>query len=164
VALLETSLQRWALVVADAVGQDFSARAGAGAAGGVGFAAMALLGATAQPGIELMLSMLGFSELLPGACLVVTGEGSLDEQSLHGKAPVGVAQAAARLGIATVAVAGRTTLSPGTLAAAGFSATHTLQGIEPDLTRCMAEPAPLVVRIGRQIATESLLPMSPTSR
>jgi glycerate kinase len=162
VALLEASLQRWALVVSDAVGQDLSARAGAGAAGGVGFAAIALLGATAQPGIELMLSMLGFSELLPGACLVVTGEGSLDEQSLHGKAPVGVAQAATRHGIATVAVAGRTTLSPDVLAAAGFSATHTLQALEPDLNRCMAEAAPLVVSIGRQIATESLLPLSRT--
>ena len=68
---------------------------GAGAAGGLGFAALLFLGARMRPGIELLLELASFGERLDGARLVITGEGSLDAQTLHGKAPVGVARAAA---------------------------------------------------------------------
>ena len=64
---------------------------GAGAAGGLGFAALAFLGARMRPGIELMLDLHSFAARLAGAQLVVTGEGALDAQTLHGKAPAGVA-------------------------------------------------------------------------
>ena len=60
-----------------------------------------------RPGIELVLELVGFASRLDGADLVITGEGSLDEQSLAGKAPIGVAQAAGRSGVPVVAVAGR---------------------------------------------------------
>jgi glycerate kinase len=96
---LAAGLRRWAAVVAAAVGRDWSRAPGAGAAGGVGFAALAVLGATRRPGIELVLDLAGFEGALDGADLVITGEGSLDAQSLAGKAPVGVARAAARHGI-----------------------------------------------------------------
>jgi glycerate kinase len=152
VELLEAGLTRWADAVAAAVGHDGSRAPGAGAAGGVGFAAMTMLGATSRPGLELLLEMTGFSDLLAGAGLVVTGEGSLDEQSLHGKAPVGVAQEAARHGVPAVAVAGRTTLGADVLHDAGFVATYTLEELEPDLARCIAEAGPLLERIGRRIA------------
>ncbi len=81
---------------------DVRDRAGAGAAGGVGYAAMAVLGAELEPGIELVLDLVRFADHLPGASLVITGEGSLDEQTLHGKAPAGVAAAAAKAGIPVV--------------------------------------------------------------
>ncbi|OSC57368.1 glycerate kinase, partial [Streptomyces sp. 4F] len=71
----------------------YAASPGAGAAGGIGFGAM-LLGARFRPGIEVMLDVLGFAPALERADLVITGEGSLDEQTLHGKAPAGVASAA----------------------------------------------------------------------
>ena len=77
---------------------DWSQAPGSGAAGGVGFAARAVLGAQSRPGIGLVLELAGFDAALAGADLVITGEGSLDRQSLAGKAPVGVARAAARLG------------------------------------------------------------------
>ncbi len=154
VELLESALGRWADAVAAAVGTDHSATPGGGAAGGVGFAAIAVLGATSRPGIELLLELTGFSDLLAGAGLVVTGEGSLDEQSLRGKAPVGVAREAGRLGVRTVAVAGRTTLDEDALRAAGFDATYTLQELEPDLERCIADAGPLLERTGRRIALE----------
>jgi glycerate 2-kinase len=156
VALLEVGLRRWSELVQAAIGADYSAEPGAGAAGGVGFAAMAGLGAHARPGIEVLLEMIGFAELLSGARLVVTGEGSLDEQSLGGKAPIGVARAAAERGVVTVAVAGVTSLSPAALTTAGFAATYTLQQLEPDLERSMAEPGPLLERIGELIAQDWL--------
>ena len=62
----------------------------------MGFAALAVLGATLRPGIELLLELTGFDRPWRGASLVVTGEGSLDAQTLHGKAPAGVAAAADR--------------------------------------------------------------------
>ncbi|GAA3132233.1 glycerate kinase [Kribbella aluminosa] len=97
VAELDARLGKWADLVARATGADLRDTPGAGAAGGVGFAAIALLGAELRPGIDLILEMVRFSEQLAGADLVVTGEGALDEQTLHGKAVAGVA-AAARAG------------------------------------------------------------------
>jgi glycerate kinase len=96
VAELDAALSQWAQAVRSVTGDDVADRPGAGAAGGVGFAALAVLAATLRPGIDLVLDLVGFRAALPGAGLVVTGEGSLDEQTLHGKAPAGVAAAAAR--------------------------------------------------------------------
>ena len=104
----------------------------------MGFAARAVLGAQSRPGIGLVLELAGFDAALGGADLVITGEGSLDTQSLAGKTPVGVARAAARLGIPVVAVAGRSTLTAGELAAAGIAAVYPLSDLSP--TRSGAVP------------------------
>jgi glycerate kinase len=156
VALLDEGLHRWAAVVAAATGTDWSRAPGAGAAGGVGFAALAVLGATRRPGVELVLELAGFEDALDGADLVITGEGSLDAQSLAGKTPVGVARAAARRGIPVVAVAGRSTLSAAELATAGIAAAYPLSDLEPDLERCRAEAARLLRQAGQMIARTRL--------
>ena len=151
---LESALTRWARLVAATTGADRSGLPGAGAAGGTGFAALAVLGAELRPGIELVLDLIGFDRLLAGADLVVTGEGSLDLQSLAGKAPVGVAQAAARAHppVPVVAVAGRSTLDPAVLRAAGILEVRTLLSLEPDLATCIASAAPLLRRCGALLA------------
>jgi glycerate 2-kinase len=154
VAELERALAVWAERVAEAIGTDFASRAGAGAAGGTGYAALALLNAELRPGIELLLEWLDFDRELHGADLVITGEGSLDEQSLAGKAPVGVAQAAARAGVTTVAVAGRSLLSDQRLRSAGISRVYTLADLEPDVDKSIANAATLLQETGRCIATD----------
>ncbi|MBV9593795.1 MAG: glycerate kinase, partial [Actinobacteria bacterium] len=106
VDLLDRALTRWADVVGAEVGRDWSTHPGAGAAGGVGFAALAALEAELRPGIEVILELLEFADALADADLVVTGEGCLDEQTLTGKAVLGVARAAARATVPVVAVAG----------------------------------------------------------
>jgi len=156
VAVLAAGLRRWAAVVAAETGTDTSLAAGSGAAGGVGFAARAVLGAESRAGIGLMLGLAGFDAALAGADLVITGEGSLDTQSLAGKAPVGVARAAARLGIPVVAVAGRSTLTDRQLAAAGIAAVYPLSDLEPDPERCRAEASTLLRRVGQMIARDRL--------
>src|SRR5580704_12492798 len=156
VTVLAAGLRRWAAVVAATIGTDWSQVPGAGAAGGVGFAALAVLGATRRPGIELVLDLAGFETALDGADLVITGEGSLDTQSLAGKAPVGVARAAGRHGIDVVAVAGRSTLTAAELGAAGIAAVYPLSDLEPDLERCRAEAASLLHRVGQMIARDRL--------
>ncbi|HET6708055.1 glycerate kinase [Amycolatopsis sp.] len=148
VEILDAALRRWASIA----GPEFASRPGAGAAGGVGYAAMAVLGARLRPGIELLLDLLGFEEALAGVTLVITGEGSLDRQTLAGKAPAGVARAAAANGIPCVAVSGRCELSAAELASAGIGAAYALTDLEPDPTRCMAEAAPLLRRLTHRIA------------
>jgi glycerate kinase len=113
-----------------------------------------VLGATLQPGIDLVLDLVGFREALPGAGLVITGEGSLDAQTLHGKAPAGVAAAARSAGIPVVAVAGRSLLSAADLEPAGILATYALTDIEPDPDRCMTEAGPLLERLAAKVASD----------
>ncbi|MBX6168839.1 MAG: glycerate kinase, partial [Thermobispora bispora] len=146
IAVLDAGLARWAELVTAATGADRTETPGAGAAGGVGFAAVAVLGATLRPGIALLLDVLGFRPAVKGAALVVTGEGSLDAQTLHGKAPAGVAAAAREHGVPVVAVAGRCTLTAAELARIGIDAAYPLTDLEPDPDRCMAEAGPLLER------------------
>ena len=153
---LDAALARWAAVVAEATGTDFAGASGAGAAGGAGFGALALLGGEMRSGIELVLDLIGFDQQLAGASLVVTGEGSLDAQSLAGKAPVGVLERARAAGVPVVVVAGRSLLSPAESHAAGFGAVYPLSDLEPDVARSMAEAGPLLTRSGARIAREWL--------
>lgn len=159
VEALDAALTHWADVVAVETGRDERDTPGAGAAGGVGYAAVALLGATLRPGIDLVFDLVGFPEALAGlgpGDLVITGEGALDEQTLHGKAPAGVAAAARAQGVPVVAVCGRNTLTSERLERAGISAAYALVDLEPDVTRCMTEPAPILEELGARIAQERL--------
>jgi glycerate kinase len=132
--------------------------AGAGAAGGLGFGALLFLRARLRPGIELLLDMLDFTSHLDSARLVITGEGSLDKQTLHGKAPAGVARAAAAHdpAVPVVAVAGVCSLTRAELQAAGITAAYALTDIEPDVTRCIAEAGPLTEKLAARIAADWL--------
>ena len=161
VELLDAALRRWADIVHDATGHsavesDAASLPGAGAAGGVAYAAHAVFGARLQSGIELVLDFVGFADRLPGTRLVITGEGSLDEQTLAGKAPAGVAAAARAAGVTTVAVAGRTTLSVERLVAAGIAAAYPLTDLEGDPVRCMVDAGPLLERVAEKVARDWL--------
>jgi glycerate kinase len=158
VKLLEAGLARWADIAEDARGATARDAPGAGAAGGIGFAAQLFLGAQMRPGIEVLLEMLAFGEQLDDARLVITGEGSLDAQSLHGKAPVGVARAAAAHDppVPVIAVAGVCALSPAELRAAGFAACYALADIEPDTATSIAEAGPLMERLAERVAADWL--------
>lgn len=157
---LDAALGHWAQV--PGLGPDagriaeLAASPGAGAAGGVGFAALAVLLATRRRGIDVVLELTGLQESLAGAVAVFTGEGSLDAQSLEGKTPVGVAQLAAAHGIPVYAICGRNQLSTGQATAAGFTAVRSLLELEPDVARCMSEGGSLVQRAATQLTEEFL--------
>lgn len=157
VRVLEAGLTRWVEVVADA-GHDAhraAAAPGAGAAGGAGFAAL-VLGARRESGAQFMVAATGLADRLEDAALVITGEGKLDSQSLAGKTPVSVAQAAGRRGVPAIAVAGVCDLTPEQAGAAGFSATYSLSDLEPDPQRSIAHAGELLERLGAQIGAERL--------
>ncbi|MCW1921283.1 glycerate kinase [Luteolibacter arcticus] len=104
VAFLDAVLSQLAAI---SRGEVEAATPGAGAAGGLGFGLMRFAGAELVPGFDLVAEALGMAERLKAADLVVTGEGSLDAQTLGGKGPAGVAAMAKAAGIPVVAVAGR---------------------------------------------------------
>jgi glycerate kinase len=159
VELLEAGLTRWVAALGDALGEPAVALAhepGSGAAGGVGYACLAVLGAVRRPGIDVVLDLTAFAAELPRADLVVTGEVSLDEQTLHGKAPAGVAARARAAGVPAVAVAGRCLLGRAELQDAGLAAAYALTDLEPDLERCIREAGPLLEQLAQRIARERL--------
>ena len=103
---LDVAMRHYADVVARWRGSDISESEGMGAAGGAGFAFGAVLGAMPSSGIELMLSIVDFDNIIADASLVVTGEGRIDRQTVMGKAPAGVLRHAKRAGVPCIAVGG----------------------------------------------------------
>lgn len=156
VAALERGLSRWADLVDRTTHTDCRNQPGAGAAGGVGFAALSVLGARMRPGIDMILELVELDRNLAGAKVVVTGEGSLDVQSLRGKAPVGVSRCAHKQGVPTFAIAGVSTLTSAQARAAGFAAVRTLTELEPDPRRCTQDAAHLLTQVTEALIRESM--------
>lgn len=104
-----------------------------------------------------MLDLAGFAGKSRGSSLAITGEGSLDGQSLRGKAPAGVAKAANDLGVPVVAVSGICELDTDQLRGAGFVAAYQLADIESDIERCIADAGPLLELVGERIGREHLV-------
>jgi glycerate 2-kinase len=107
IEMLERALTRLADVVAHDLEVDFRNKPGAGAAGGLGFGLMSFCGATIRPGFDLVAEAAGLEGKMNDADLVITGEGSLDRQTLEGKTPAGVARLARKLGKRVYAIVGR---------------------------------------------------------
>ncbi len=107
---------------------DLDNIAGAGAAGGLGGGLMVFIGAELRPGASVILDEIGFDEIIRDATLIITGEGSLDGQTLMGKTPVGILMRGRRQGIPVIALGGRVSESE-RLLAAGFSA---VAAVTPD--------------------------------
>ncbi|KSW26553.1 MULTISPECIES: glycerate kinase [unclassified Pseudomonas] len=138
---LDAALARYAEVAARTLGQDHSLFPGVGAAGGLGFAARAFLRARFRPGVELVAEVSGLAEALQGADLAITGEGRLDEQSLHGKTPIGVARLAREAGVPLIALAGSLGKGYGRLHEAGIAAAFSLVPGPISLAEAMAGAA-----------------------
>jgi glycerate kinase len=107
VQTLESALTQLVTVTFATFGNANPQRAGAGAAGGLGFALVEFLGAQSKPGVDEVAVTVGLERALHGADWVFTGEGSVDAQTVMGKTPFGVAQLAVRAGARVVIFAGR---------------------------------------------------------
>src|SRR5260370_6071003 len=103
----ERALMRLADVVAEQFGFDYRNEPGAGAAGGLGFGLMSFCGAKIRPGFDVVAEAVGLETKMKDVDLVITGEGSLDRQTLEGKTPAGVARLARKLGKRVFAFVGR---------------------------------------------------------
>jgi glycerate kinase len=105
----ERALTKLADVVAEQFGFEYRNEPGAGAAGGLGFGLMSFCGATIRPGFDVVAESIGLEAKMKDVDLVITGEGSLDRQTLEGKTPAGVARLARKLGKRVFAMVGRAT-------------------------------------------------------
>ncbi len=111
VLLLDRALGHLASIAQRDLGIDLRTMPGGGAAGGLGFGLLAFLGAGIRPGIELVMDAVGLLGRLTNADLVLTGEGSFDDQSLRGKVPAGVLAAAREVGVPAVVLCGRASVA-----------------------------------------------------
>ena len=153
---LELRMQRWADAVERSTGRHRRDHRGSGAAGGSSFALASVFDAAIVPGIELFLDLSEFKQVLTDARLVITGEGRLDEQTLGGKAPLGVCRSAARHGVRTVAVVGSTTLSAQQIRQSGFAGVFTLESVEADEQRSIRDAADLLSTVSSRLARHYL--------
>ncbi|MDG1581362.1 glycerate kinase [Pseudomonas sp. GOM6] len=141
VLALDAALGHFAQVAAATLGKDHSGFPGVGAAGGLGFAARAFLHARFRPGIELVAELSGLAVAVKGADLLITGEGRLDSQSLHGKTPVGVARVASAAGVPVIALAGSLGEGYQAVYEAGIDAAFSLSAGPQSLEQAMAGAA-----------------------
>lgn len=103
---LDSALGHFADHCANVLAHDLRDEPGSGAAGGLGFAAKAFLGAQFRPGVEVVAELVGLAAAIRGADLVITGEGRFDAQTLRGKTPFGVARIARQQGVPVIVIAG----------------------------------------------------------
>ncbi|MBW3695156.1 glycerate kinase [Vibrio sp. T187] len=108
ILLLDNALHQFGQLTEQVTGVSVLNIAGAGAAGGMGAALLAYTNATLKPGIEIVLETVRLSETVAKADIVITGEGRIDSQTIHGKTPVGVAKVAKRFDLPVIALAGCT--------------------------------------------------------
>lgn len=131
-------------------GKDPAVAIGAGAAGGLGYGLM-LLGATRVAGIETVLEIVELDRQISLADLVITGEGRLDDQSLHGKVIAGVASHAAALGKPCVAIAGDVRLGKRECAAAGIDSAYSMSEFAGS-ERSLADPGQVLIEVTTRVS------------
>jgi glycerate kinase len=149
VAQLEAAMGRWADALEVHLGVRVRDTPGAGAAGGMGFALLAL-GASRTPGLAVVAEAVGLSALVEGAEVVVTAEGRLDGSSARGKVVAGVAALALEHGVPCVAVAGEVLLGRRQAGALGLAETYALVDHAPD--RARSDAAAVVSEVAEQVA------------
>ena len=152
VQMLDDNLKAFAAAIKGETGKDVSKLPGGGAAGGMGAGAFALLGAKLSQGIDVILDMMGFEELVKGCRAIFTGEGQFDRQSLGGKVAVGIGRRARRAGIPVIVVAGRVAEDLPGLADVGISrvfqtAPRPYKNRQEMLKRCRKDLLDTMIRV-----------------
>lgn len=148
VDILEERLSSW---VSSINGSQLAQRAGAGAAGGLGFALMAM-GGVRKSGIEVVASATGLAERISDADLVITGEGSFDWQSLRGKVVSGVAHLASRVGVPVIVLAGQVLTGRREFSALGIESAYALAESPDQIAAAIADAAGLLERRSARLA------------
>ncbi|WP_143343238.1 glycerate kinase, partial [Crossiella equi] len=148
---LDRALARWAEVLQEELGVDVAGLPGAGAAGGLG-AALLALGATVESGAGLVRRLSGLDTALDRAGLVLTGEGSFDWQSLRGKLVTSVAAGAAERGVPCLVLAGQVSVGRREAGAAGVEDSYSVAEHLGSVERAMAEPARGLAGLAEHVA------------
>ncbi|WP_026878164.1 glycerate kinase [Ignatzschineria larvae DSM 13226] len=152
VTALDEALTHFAKVTASTIGMDYADRLGAGAAGGLGFAALAYLAGELLPGIDLVMEIVELEKYLLEADLVITGEGKIDGQTIFGKTPKGVAQLAKRYHKPVIGIAGALGGDADAVYSHGIDAVFTITQRPEALEKALLESERNLVHTARNIA------------
>jgi glycerate kinase len=143
-------LQHLASLVKEQLGRDVAALPGAGAAGGLGYGAVAFLGAELRRGIEIVLDLTGFDQAARQADLIITGEGHLDGQSAQGKLIQGLCQRAK--GKKVIALCGKLSATPQQIETIGLAAAYCINREERPLAEMLANTAANLERTAEELS------------
>jgi glycerate kinase len=149
---LDRGLQHFAQIIDRDLDIDVLSLEGGGAAGGMGAALYAFCGANLRPGIEIVTDALGLADLVADADLVITGEGRIDSQTIHGKVPVGVAKVAKRFNVPVIGIAGSLTADVGVVHQHGLDAVFSVLYTVCTLDEALANAAANVRMTARNVA------------
>ncbi|EIV2083064.1 glycerate kinase [Klebsiella aerogenes] len=149
---LDRGLQHFAQIIDRDLDIDVLSLEGGGAAGGMGAALYAFCGANLRPGIEIVTDALGLADLVADADLVITGEGRIDSQTIHGKVPVGVAKVAKRYNVPVIGIAGSLTADVGVVHQHGLDAVFSVLYSVCTLDEALANAAANVRMTARNVA------------
>ncbi|MFV0495184.1 glycerate kinase [Mycobacterium sp.] len=151
VAQLEARLQEWALVLDTVGGRDVSAEPGAGAAGGIG-AALLAVGGRCESGAAIFAELTDFASDLAEADMILTGEGRFDEQSLHGKVVGEIAAAARREGIPVIVLAGQVEVDKFTTRTSGIMSAQAMSEYAGSVRLALADAANQLMGLASEVA------------
>ncbi|HFQ5288994.1 TPA: glycerate kinase [Vibrio vulnificus] len=152
VTILDENLAHYATIIKQQLDVDVRDMAGAGAAGGMGAALLGLLNAELRPGIEIVMDAVHLDEIVADADLVITGEGRIDSQTIHGKTPIGVARTAKKHGLPVIGIAGCLSADCGVVHEHGLDAVFAVVNRSVDLPTALAEAAENVELTARNVA------------
>jgi glycerate kinase len=152
VAILDENLAHYADVIKATNGREVIDISGAGAAGGLGAALLGLFDASLRPGIDIVMDAVHLSDVVKDADLVITGEGRIDSQTIHGKTPIGVARTAKQYNIPVIAIAGSTAKDCAIVHKHGIDAVYSVVPGATDLPTALKEAAFNVEMTSRNVA------------
>ncbi|KJF99420.1 glycerate kinase [Photobacterium leiognathi] len=152
VTQLDNSLAHYAEIIKRDLGKDVKDMAGAGAAGGMGAALLGLFNAQLRPGIEIVMDAVNLADVLQDADLVITGEGRIDSQTIHGKTPIGVARTAKRFNKPVIGIAGSLSSDCNVVHEHGIDAVFSVVPRSVSLAEALAEAAINVELTARNVA------------
>jgi len=152
IAVLDQALARYGDVLSNNTGRNIAVEPGAGAAGGMGAALIGLIDAVVKPGVELVIEIVELAKRIVDADLVITGEGRIDSQTIHGKTPVGVAKIAKSHNLPVICIAGSVEDDADIIHQLGIDEIYSVIEGDYDLTEVLIEAGHKLTQAAQKIA------------
>jgi len=152
IAVLDQALARYGDVLSNNTGRNIAVEPGAGAAGGMGAALIGLMDAVVKPGVDLVIGIVELAKSIVDADLVITGEGRIDSQTIHGKTPVGVAKIAKSHNLPVICIAGSVEDDADIIHQLGIDEIYSVIEGDYDLTEVLIEAGHKLTQAAQKIA------------
>ena len=152
IAVLDQALTRYGDILSANAGRDIASEPGAGAAGGMGAAFIGLIDAVLKPGVDIVIEIVDLANSLVDANLVITGEGRVDNQTIHGKTPMGVAKVAKSCNLPVLCIAGSVEDGADFTHQLGIDEIYSVTEGDYDLTEVLIEAEHKLTQAAQKIA------------